>query len=236
MSIESKKDSYKRYYEKNKEKRKLSSKNYAIENSDKIKEYSEKYRKENNEKIKEYYKVHKDEISEKLKKYREENKEKLLKQKKEYYLINKDKIKEHREKNKEKRKEYLQRNRDRDKIRDCEYVKEKRSIDVLYRLKGNIRASILTTLKRKKIGKINSTEKIIGCTFVDLKNYIEKQFENWMSWDNYGKYDGEYNHGWDIDHIIELKTAKTEEDLIKLNHFSNLRPLDSRINRVDRNK
>ena len=52
-----------------------------------------------------------------------------------------------------------------------------------------------------------------------------------MTWENRGKYNGELNYGWDIDHIIPLATAKTEEDLIKLNHFSNLQPLCSKINR-----
>ena len=57
-----------------------------------------------------------------------------------------------------------------------------------------------------------------------------------MNWDNYGRYNGEYGFGWDIDHIVELKTSQTEEDILKLNHYTNLRPLDSKINRVDRNK
>ena len=42
---------------------------------------------------------------------------------------------------------------------------------------------------------------------------------------------GELNHGWDIDHIIPVSTAKTEEDIIKLNHYTNLQPLCSYINR-----
>jgi hypothetical protein len=30
-----------------------------------------------------------------------------------------------------------------------------------------------------------------------------------MNWGNYGKYNGEINYGWDIDHIIPLYTSKT---------------------------
>ena len=52
-----------------------------------------------------------------------------------------------------------------------------------------------------------------------------------MSWNNYGLYNGELNYGWDIDHIMPLSSAKTQEDIIKLNHYSNLQPLCSYHNR-----
>jgi hypothetical protein len=52
-----------------------------------------------------------------------------------------------------------------------------------------------------------------------------------MNWENYGKYNGELNYGWDIDHIIPISFAKTEEDVLRLNHYSNLQPLCSYINR-----
>jgi len=52
-----------------------------------------------------------------------------------------------------------------------------------------------------------------------------------MNWDNHGLYNGELNYGWDIDHIIPLATAKNEGELIKLNHYTNLQPLCSKINR-----
>jgi hypothetical protein len=53
-----------------------------------------------------------------------------------------------------------------------------------------------------------------------------------MSWNNYGLYNGELNYGWDIDHIVHMITAFNEEEVIKLNYFSNLQPLCSYINRV----
>jgi hypothetical protein len=52
-----------------------------------------------------------------------------------------------------------------------------------------------------------------------------------MSWENYGKYNGEFNYGWDIDHIIPSSTAKTENDIYHLSHYSNLQPLCSKTNR-----
>jgi len=42
---------------------------------------------------------------------------------------------------------------------------------------------------------------------------------------------GEKNYGWDLDHIIPTSSVNTEDELIKLNHFSNIQPLCSYINR-----
>ena len=52
-----------------------------------------------------------------------------------------------------------------------------------------------------------------------------------MSWENYGKYNGELNYGWDIDHIIPVSNGKTEEEVVNLNHYLNLQPLCSHVNR-----
>jgi hypothetical protein len=76
------------------------------------------------------------------------------------------------------------------------------------------------------------TYEILGCTYEEFKNHIELKFEPWMDWDNHGLYNGEKCFGWDLDHIIPLSSAKTEEDVISLNHYSNLQPLCSYVNRV----
>ena len=52
-----------------------------------------------------------------------------------------------------------------------------------------------------------------------------------MTWDNYGKYNGEFSYGWDIDHIITLSSAGSIEELNLLNHHTNLQPLCSKVNR-----
>jgi len=58
-----------------------------------------------------------------------------------------------------------------------------------------------------------------------------------MSWENYGLYNGELNYGWDIDHMVPLSSANTEEELLKLFHHTNLQPLCSKTNRdIKRNK
>jgi hypothetical protein len=189
----------------NKEKRKEFSKKYLEKNKEKIKKYNEEYKLNNKVYCKEY-----------SKNYRENNKEKL----KEYYKNNKEKIKEYNENNKEK----IKYNR---KL----YFNNKRKTNSLFKLSTNTRNLIYKAIKKNDYQKNNKTENILGCSYNEFKIHIESQFEFWMNWYNHGLYNGELNYGWDIDHIIPLASANTEEEIIKLNHYTNLRPLCSYTNR-----
>ena len=101
--------------------------------------------------------------------------------------------------------------------------------DYLYRLTNNIRDLIYKSIKNKGYTKKSRTSEILGCS--EFRLYIESKFEDWMTWENKGLYNGELNCGWDIDHIIPLSGAITEEDVIRLNHYTNLQPLCSKVNR-----
>ena len=103
--------------------------------------------------------------------------------------------------------------------------------DPLYRFKHNISCRIRQSLKCNNYSKRSKTYEILGCSFNDFKNHIECQFESWMTWDNYGLYNGTPNYGWDVDHIIPSSSAISEDKVIKLNNYKNLRPLCSYINR-----
>ena len=114
------------------------------------------------------------------------------------------------------------------------YIKNKRQTDPLFKLTTNIKTRISRSFREGGYTKRSRTYIILGCNFDDLKKHLESQWESWMSWDNYGKYDGYYNTGWDIDHIIPTSSAKTEEELLNLNHYTNLQPLCSYINRNEK--
>lgn len=188
-------------------------KEYKRNNKEKIKEYLEK----NKEKIKSYYRAY-DPIKEK--EYYEKNKEAiLLKRREDYQKIRSSKLeyqKEYQKSNKEKRNLYLS---------------ERRKNDPLFRLITNTRNLIYNSFYYNGYSKKSKTEQLLGCSFEEFRLYLESKFENWMNWNNRGLYNGELNHGWDIDHITPLSSAKTEEDIIKLNHYTNLQPLCSKINR-----
>jgi hypothetical protein len=154
------------------------------------------------------------------KKYREKNSEKLKEYNKKYEADNKDK-----------RKKYYKDNRIKINERQKLYIRKRESNDILFKMKRRMRNRILNAFKKSGFGKGDKTVNILGCSFKELKIHLESKFQNWMSWDNYGLYNGELEYGWDIDHIIPVSIAKNENDLIKLNHFTNLQPLCSKINR-----
>jgi len=158
------------------------------------------------------------------------NRDFRLKQQKEYYLNNKKERDLYTQKWIKENKEYHNNYRN-------NYVKERKLYDDLFRLKCLIRNSIHNSFNHygiKKYKKIKKSEIILGCSFDEFKLYLESKFESWMTWDNQGNpKDGIYepNKTWDIDHIIPLSSAKNEEEIYKLNHFSNFQPLCSYNNR-----
>jgi hypothetical protein len=177
------------------------------------KEYTKKYW----EKIKE-----KKDVLDKRKKYYNQNLDKIKEINKQYYNKNYDdlskKKKEYNEKNKEKISEYLKIWRKNNIKKTNEYHNNRKKTDPLFKLSHIARCRIYSFMKIKNITKRNKTFEIIGCSPQELKEHIEKQFTEGMSWDKIGK----YIH---IDHIIPLSSAKTEEEVLKLCHYTNLQPL-----------
>jgi uncharacterized protein YdiU (UPF0061 family) len=164
---------------------------------------------EKKEKQKLYYQKNKERIKERVKQYRKDNKDKIKNSKKQYRESNIDKIKQYAN----------------------QYRNEKKKTNPVYKLKENIRNTIKKSIKKGGFKKLSRTEQILGCSYDDFKTHIESLWEPWMNWDNYGLYNGELNYGWDIDHKISLSNGKCEIDIIKLNHYTNLQPLCSKINR-----
>jgi hypothetical protein len=158
------------------------------------------------------------------KEYHDKHKEEIKERKRLWYIQNKEKIKIVNKTWRDNNKEHLL-------AYQAEYTSNKYKNDPIYKINTRIRKAIKNAFKIKGFNKKSKTQDILGCTFDEFKIYLESKFEPWMTWDNHGKCNNTVNFGWDIDHIIPLSTAKTEEDLIKLNHYSNLQPLCSYINR-----
>jgi hypothetical protein len=81
----------------------------------------------------------------------------------------------------------------------------------------SFRTLISGSFYRKGYTKKSRTYQILGCTFEEFKLHIEKQFTIGMNWENKGK--------WHLDHIYPISLAKDEEELIRLNHYTNFQPM-----------
>ena len=149
---------------------------------------------------------------EKDKEYRERNKEKLLEGKRKYRQENKEKIYSYNS-------EYQK--RDYVKQKANEHTKNKYHNDDLFRIKMCVRAEIRSGFTRKGFEKRETTEKLIGCTLEEFIGHLKATY-----YQNYGvEYDGTKNVH--IDHIIPISTAKTEDDVKILCHWSNLQLLNA---------
>ena len=192
-----------------------------------------------------YYELNKDEISEKVRQNNITNKENISKKRKEIYEINKEKIKqkskEYYEKNRgiinEKRRkrvsisslEYYYKNKEVILEKTYKYRSCKMRNDSFYKLKHSIRNLIRNAFGRGFTSKSKKTIEILGCSFEDFKLYLESHFDDKMNWDNQGTY-------WHMDHIIPISSAQTEEDVYRLNHYTNFQPLYWKENLIKSNK
>jgi hypothetical protein len=177
--------------------------------------------------VKEYQLTVKDSFKEYQKKWQEENKEKRKEYRQNHYILNKEntlnKCKIWYNNNKEKKlnscKEYKKNNLEKFKNYQKDYVKNKRQNDDVFKFKSNVRNLIGLSFKRGKNNFIKklSSEEILGCTIEEFRNYIALQFKSGMNFKNYGE--------WHLDHIVPLSIAKSEEEIIKLNHYTNFQPL-----------
>lgn len=111
---------------------------------------------------------------------------------------------------KEKKKEYVR-----------EYKSKKAKEDMKFRLRAKISSRTKSALKDSKR---NTTEELTGCTYKQLKHWIEHQFTDEFNWEN--------KEMWHIDHVIPLcffDLTKIEEQHLAC-HWTNLRPLKSTEN------
>lgn len=112
---------------------------------------------------------------------------------------------------------YYQRNRQ-SRIDDV-VVRERARLrsEPLFAFKKQVRCLVRDAVARGGFAKSTKTASILGCSWAEFAAHIERQFLPGMTWQNRGE--------WHIDHIVALATAKTEADVLALNHFTNLRPM-----------
>lgn len=109
--------------------------------------------------------------------------------------------------------------------RKVAYDVARRKRDKAFRLKHNIGSRIRLFLKTRSKSKTCGTAKILGCDSFALITHIESLFQVGMTWENYGTIKLLGNNCWHLDHRIPLASAKTDDEIIALCHYTNLRPM-----------
>jgi hypothetical protein len=145
------------------------------------------------------------------KSYYQKNKENILQFRKEYYKKNTMQIKQHQK----------------------EYYKKKKKIlsdELSDKLATNLRIRLCKALHRNQ--KRGSAVKDLGCSIIELKQYLESKFQPRMNWNNWGK------DGWHIDHIKPLSffDLSNRNQLLEAVHYTNLQPLWASDNMSKGNK
>lgn len=116
----------------------------------------------------------------------------------------------------------------------CEHEKERRNCVVcspVTALARRANSRIRAAMEAYNRTKINRTVEYLGCDAKFFKEWIEKQMEPWMNWDNYGK-------DWHIDHKIPIcyeKDQCSEEELLIRLRYDNCHPLCAKENMKKRN-
>jgi hypothetical protein len=167
--------------------------------------------------VKEQKKKYNGRYGDRKRKWYDENKELTIQRSKEW-----------RESNIEKNRKL---NRESDKRRRpliSKYRRERYQLDNLFRLRDGISSLIGNSFRKKGYSKKSKTNQILGVDYKGFMKHIESQFMEGMTWDNRGL--------WELDHKIPVSLGKTEEEIIKLNHYSNFQPLWREENRKKSNK
>ena len=198
-------------------------KEYKQKNKEKIKEQNKEYYQKNKQKLKEYKQKNKEKIKEQNKKYKQKNKQKLKEYNKKWYQKNKEQNKEYYQKNKEQKKEYsteyYKKNKEKIKAQNKKYKQKRYQNDVNYRIRSIIRSRIHGAIKSHSVIKSNRTIELLGCSIRDVRQHLENQFKDGMSWKNHGE--------WHIDHIKPCASfnMKDPEQQKECFNYKNLQPL-----------
>lgn len=158
------------------------------------------------------------------KEYRQNNRIRLAEYHRKYVSINRNRINlntrelwhDPLSKRKQTQKEFKFKNKDIINTKNNIYIRERKKKDPLFNLTAKIRRLIAVSLKHKGFSKKTKTYKYLGCSHDELMIHLKNTFVS-----NYNREPLETDkiH---IDHIKPCSSAETEEELAKLQHFTNL--------------
>jgi len=232
-----------------------------------IRNYANKYRYRRqcktciSNKQQKYYKKNIENISLIRKKYKTSHKKELSIKSNIYYEKNKQKIKKRLNKNRKERKRqqqiYYKKNKDKFILYQKEYykiesnkekrrkhIRERKKNDIYFRLRLGVSNYVRIALQRNGLSQKKKHSVLCYLNIDEIKKHIESQFEQWMNWNNQGKYNKKtWNDNdsstwtWQLDHIIPQSDlpydSMEHENFKKCWSIHNLRPLNAKQNHFD---
>lgn len=214
---------------------------YYQDNKIKIQKYKTEYWEENKEELYEYKKNWRKEYANVLKHCDEHNIDYFSE---ECFICSGTRNQKYKMEHATEIKEYekLYRRLNKDKIN--KYYRDRRKNDPEYNIRRIVSSSIYEMLKSQNSFKSDSIVKYLSYSIKDLKEYLESQFEPWMTWQNHGMYNTKtWNDNdtstwtWQIDHITPQATlpytSMEDENFKKCWSLDNLRPYSSKQNLLD---
>ena len=150
--------------------------------------------------------------------YRNKNKDRIAKSKKAYSEAN-------REKELENKRRYNRENRARLSREKTKRRHENWNLRISNSLRGSLRKLLVGEIRKV------SAVRDLGCDLPFLKRHLEKQFDPFMTWENYGEY-------WHVDHIYPMAAANlsVQSELLAVINWRNLQPLEASKNCSKRDK
>ena len=123
-----------------------------------------------------------------------------------------------------KERENYKRNKDKINATRRKNLHKRRDEDPQYRMKMALHVRLYDAVKRQKGVKSTKTLELLGCTVEQLQSFLEAEFTEGMTWENYGE--------WHIDHILPCASFNLEdpEEQKKCFHWTNLQPLWAKDN------
>jgi hypothetical protein len=111
------------------------------------------------------------------------------------------------------------------KEQKTEWCKNERNTNMNYRIKKSLAARL-----RNVLSKTDTTMNYIGCNIQYFREWIEYNFTEEMTWDNYGSF-------WSIDHIIPVCKFDliVEDEKLKCWNWSNMMPVTIKYNSSKKN-
>ena len=147
-------------------------------------------------------------------KYYEENTEKERKRRRKY-------VRENKQQERDRHKAYRENNKEKIRTYGRIYRREKYRNDELYRLKDITRRAVKHSFRSKNHKKESKSAEILCCTWEEFKRHLEDNPYGFMV----------ENDNLDLDHIVPMSNAQTEEKVIEQNHYTNFQLLPSDYNR-----